>query len=119
MKKRFLIVGVILSIVSKVMQFAFDNILGDIIILIAAPFFVLSILLFIPKYDQLLKNSTTKKLAIHMAIYCCLTVLFFQLFTMLTFGWGVSFGMFFVIPLLISLIATSVSIISVRNKIGK
>ena len=101
LNKYFLIMGILLSICSKVLQFQFGSFWGDVIILPAAVFFVLAILLYIPKYKAFLQNDMFRKKAIVFALFCCLTVLFFQPFTMVTFGKGIWRGLFLLAPFLI------------------
>lgn len=101
LEKTFLMVGIALSVCSKILQFQFGSVWGDVIILPSAVFFVLAILLYIPKYKAFLHNDASKEKAKVFALLCCVTVLCFQLFTMLTFGKGLRWGLFFTLPLLI------------------
>lgn len=100
-KNIFLIAGIAFSICSKLLQLYFEFLWGDILVLFAALFFVLAILLYIPQFQFYLQNAQTKKAAKHFAVMCCLTVLSFQLFTMMTFGKGFLWGVSFILPVLI------------------
>lgn len=50
MKSLFLILGLALSITSKILQLYFGSIWGDILVLPAATMFVLAILFYWPRY---------------------------------------------------------------------
>lgn len=49
----FLIIGILLTIVSKVFQFVFKSKIGDFIVIPAAIFFVLVVLFSIQKFNDL------------------------------------------------------------------
>lgn len=100
-KITFLIAGMTLSVCSKLLQLYFGSLWGDILVLFAALCLVLAILLYIPQFQFYLQHAQTKKLAKFFALMCCLTVLSFQLFTMMTFGKGFSWGLSFIFPVLI------------------
>lgn len=97
----YLLAAIVLSICSKILQLQFDSIWGDVLVLPAAVFFVLSVLLFIPKYTVFLNNSMSRKKAKAFALFCCLTVLFFQLFMLITIGKSHGWVFAFIIPFLI------------------
>ncbi len=100
MKIGFLILGIVLSIISKVMQLVYKSKWGDLLVLPAATMFVLSILLYWPKYLYYLQQDVTTNKAKLFALFCCLTVLSFQLFTMLSFGKKMTIGYTLIIPFL-------------------
>lgn len=97
----FLALGIVLSLASKYLQFRYSSIWGNLLILPAATFFILAILLFIPQYVTVLRHARTRKKAILLATLCCLAVFFFQLFTMIAFGKGKYWRFIFIIPVLI------------------
>lgn len=101
MKSLFLILGLALSITSKILQIYFGSIWGDILVLPAATMFVLAILFYWPRYVYYLKQNRTKNTAKVFALLCSLTVLSFQLFTMLSFGKKMPIGYVFIFPFLI------------------
>lgn len=101
MQKQFLILGLVFSAISKLLQFYYKSIWGDIIILPAAVMFVLAILLYWPRYVAYLKQNETKNKAKAFALFCCLSVLSFQIFTMLLFGKKMLIGYIFIFPLLV------------------
>ena len=101
MQKKFLILGLVFSAISKLLQWYYKSIWGDIIILPAAVMFVLAILLYWPRYLSYLKQSKTKNKAKLFALFCCLSVLSFQIFTMLSFGKKMLMGYIFIFPLLL------------------
>lgn len=104
MKIVFLVLGIILSVLSKFLQFRYGSKWGDLLILPAAVFFTLTILLVIPRYVQWLHDPAKAKAAIALAIFACGAVLFFQLFTMFTFGRGHIWGTIFLIPCILLII---------------
>lgn len=97
----YLMLGIVLSICSKILQFRFKSLWGDILILPSAVLFVLSILLYIPKYREFLYNPITSKDAKVFALLCCLAVLSFQLLTMIAFGRRFKCGFIFILPFII------------------
>jgi len=101
LKTIFLILGIVLSVCSKLLQFIFESNWGDLLVIPAAMFFVFSILLYNKTYCKWLEQKEKRKLAKIFAILCCLTVLTFQLFTMFTFGKGYSFGIIFAVPVVV------------------
>lgn len=98
MKKTFLILGILLSISSKIIQIRFKSIWGDVLILPAATMFVLAILFYWPRYVSYLRQEKSKNKAIAFAVFCCLAVLSFQIFTILSFGKGMNIGYLFIVP---------------------
>ena len=97
----FLIIGLIFSITSKGLQFITKSKFGDILVLFAAIFFVLAILYTIPAYKGLLATAPGTKRAIFIAVFACLSVVSFQLFAMITFGYGQKIGFTFLVPFIV------------------
>lgn len=100
-RKLFLIAGILLSILSKWLQLQVNSLWGDLLILPAAIFFVLSILLHISLYRAFLENRKQRQSARLLAVYICAAVLSFQLLTMFTFGRGQSWGGLFILSFLL------------------
>ncbi len=97
----FLLLGILFSAASKFIQFSTGTLLGDLLILPAGTFFVLAILFSLSRFQKAFHNSKTKYKAILLAVLSSLTVLCFQLFTMLAFGYGNPAGYLFILPVLI------------------
>ncbi|WP_028273417.1 hypothetical protein [Atopococcus tabaci] len=97
----FLVMGLVLSAASKWLQLRYSSVWGDVIILPAAVFFVLAVLLSIPSFQNYLAEKSTRNRAKRFALFSCLTILSFQLFTMMTFGRGFAWGWVFLVPVLI------------------
>jgi len=87
-----------LSIISKSLQFFAKSKFGDILVLVAAVFFVLAILNTIPAYKELLETASGAKRATFIVVFACLAVVSFQLFTVMTFGYGQKIGFTFLLP---------------------
>jgi hypothetical protein len=102
-KNVYLLIGLILSAISKWLQFRFNAGIGDILILPAATFFVLAILNYQKPFQILMGQPDKHKEARLFSLYCCLSVLCFQLLTMITFGWGYAIGIAFTLPFLVFL----------------
>lgn len=100
-RNRYLLLGIGLSIASKWVQLQYGSVWGDLLILPAAVFFVLAILLSIPSYQSFLEHAELRRAAYLLAVYACAAVLSFQLFTMTAFGWGNSWGFFLLLPVLL------------------
>lgn len=104
--KILLAVGLMLSLFSKVLQWRFSSLWGDLIILPAAMCMVVGLLLLLPNFQHVLKQPSTKGPAKTLLFLVCLTVLTFQLFTMLTFERGHLWSYEFLLPFLILLAST-------------
>ena len=85
------------------MQLVYKSKWGDLIVLPAAMMFVLVILLYWPKYLYYIQMDGTATKAKLFALFCCLTILSFQLFTMISFGKRMIIGYAFIIPFLVFL----------------
>lgn len=103
MKIMFLLAGVVLSISSKLLQFYTASDWGDFLVLPAATFFTLSVLLYNKTYTAWLGTPTKRRGALGLAAAACLSVLMFQLLTMVLFGRGRLWGLAFTVPLLLGL----------------
>ena len=78
--RNFLIIGVLLSLISKWLQLQSHSFWGDVLVILAAIFFVLALLLSIPRYTAYMENKKQRRSAIRLAVECCLTVVSFQFF---------------------------------------
>ncbi|MGL4363527.1 MAG: hypothetical protein ACRCSG_09755 [Cellulosilyticaceae bacterium] len=109
MKKNylFLTVGIILSLISKVLQFSFKNKIGDVIVVIAAIFFTLAIAFSYNKFNIYFKNN--KKEAIKLLASSILVVMSFQIMMILLIGNKKAIGFIFLIPLIVT------GVISIRG----
>ncbi|MGL4523320.1 MAG: hypothetical protein ACRCWQ_12275 [Bacilli bacterium] len=103
----FLTMGLILSLISKIIQFQSGAIIGDVLVLPAALCFVLAILFQNKNYRRWLNTDRKNKYARIFGWSCCLAVLSFQLLTMLRFGYNNRIGYIFV-PLFIFFCCMSV-----------
>lgn len=99
MKKYFLIIGLVLSLGSKLLQFYRNSQWGDLLVIPAAIFFMLSLLLYNKTYCRWLSQANNRRIAISFAAACCLSVVMFQLLTMFLLGRGELWGMAFAVPL--------------------
>ncbi|HAX71914.1 MAG TPA: hypothetical protein DCY20_00160 [Firmicutes bacterium] len=101
MKKNtlFLVIGLLLSVISKLLQFVYSSKIGDLIVIFAAVFLVLAILYTIPPYVKLVHED--KKLANRQAIYSCLSVFSFQVMMIQVIGNKQNIGFVFMIPFII------------------
>lgn len=102
--KFFLIIGILLSVVSKIIQFVFHMKLGDIIVIPAAIFFVLAILFSVPKFNKLIEQDSTKHIAHVIMFWSCVAIVCFQLLMILVIGNNNLLGLIFVVPCIISVI---------------
>jgi len=96
--KLFLAIGLFLSVISKVLQFKFDNPLGDFIVIPAAIFFVLTILFSIKRFDDYSEDGYQKRKQILTAIFACSAVVSFQITMIIFAGHHNNFGLFGLIP---------------------
>ena len=103
LKRIVLMTGIILSIISKLLQVNGYSFWGNVLILPAAICFVLAILMYNKKYTTYWKNTRNKFMAAIFAISCCSMVLCFQVFTMLQFGYKNRIGLYFILPFLVTL----------------
>ncbi len=104
----YLLAGLLLLAASKWLQFQYGSLWGDLLILPAAVFFVLALLLYMPQYQPFLAQAKQRRSAKTLAGTICAAVVSFQLFTMMTFGWGNGWGVVFV-PLFLLLAGLSIA----------
>jgi hypothetical protein len=102
----FLVVGLILSIASKIFQFKIKSkrIVGDIIIMPAAICFVIAILLSIDKFCSMFFSNDSQQNAILLAVSACVTVVSFQLIMLLIIVRKKMYGLLFLIPFMIGIL---------------
>lgn len=96
----FLVIGVVLSAISKWLQFKEPQhtLLANIIVFPAATFFILAILWTIPKFKLALVGEQTSSFAIWLAVLSCIAVALFQFITMLVFGKKLMWGLWLLLP---------------------
>lgn len=97
----FFLIGLVLTIISKILQFAYKAKTGDLIVIPAAIFFVLGILFSINKFTDLLSNNGAKEAA-QIGFWACLAVVSFQIMMIFVSGQGKIYGLLLIIPLVIS-----------------
>lgn len=78
----FLLLGTIFTVISKSLQFkTFNILLNQILIIPAAIFYCLAILVSIPQYRVLLATPADQMKAIFLAVGLCCIMVFVQLIT--------------------------------------
>ncbi|ERI92997.1 hypothetical protein HMPREF1982_01987 [Clostridiales bacterium oral taxon 876 str. F0540] len=99
----FLIIGLFLSIISKVLQFKIKSYayIGNIIVIPAAICFCLAILFSIKKYYYMFFAQETRLKAIIIAVLACGIIVSFQLMMILIFSGKEIYGLIFLVPLLL------------------
>lgn len=100
----FLLIGLVLTITSKILQFHYKSKIGDIIVIPAAISFVLAVLFSINKFTALLSRDDGLKEATQIAFWACIAVVSFQVMMILLMGHGKSYGLFLIIPFVISVV---------------
>lgn len=100
----FLLIGLVLTITSKILQFVYKSKAGDILVIPAAIFFVLAILFSINKFTDLLTRENGAKEAAQIGFWACLAVVSFQVMMILFSGQGKSYGLLLIIPFIISVV---------------
>ena len=99
----YLLIGVALSISSKIIQFRGKSKIGDLIVILAAIFFILALFYSIPRFQQLMQQEQTRASGFILLFFSCLTVVIFQLMMIVSVGYSQKNGIiFFIIPLIIS-----------------
>lgn len=93
----FLLIAIIFSIVSKALQFLFKMKSGNMVVIVAAIFFVLAILFSIPKFKLLNRVDMAV-----ISLLSCGVVVSFQIMMMLLVGGHPKIGWLLLVPLLIS-----------------
>lgn len=94
----FLSIGIILSAVSKLLQFVYQANIGDLIVLPAAVFFVLAILHSLNDFKALYLTPQNARQANIMAALACGAVVSFQIMMILIIGNNNQLGFFFMVP---------------------
>ncbi|WP_423363955.1 hypothetical protein [Mycoplasma sp. P36-A1] len=111
-------IGVVLSILSKFLQFEYNTFAGDMLVLVAAYFFVRGILFSTPWYNKYVSYS--KKQALVFGFSCYGIILSFQLMLIMILAYNNLYGLMMVIPLIVCIFATYKNIIKIsRDKYFK
>jgi hypothetical protein len=101
----FLLIGLVLTIVSKVLQIGCKSKIGDVVVIPAAVFFVLAVLFSIRKFTDLLSRENGGWEAAQLGFWACLAVVSFQVMMILVAGHGKMHGLFLLIPFLLGVAA--------------
>lgn len=94
----FLAIGVLLSVVSKLLQFVYQAKIGDFIVIPAAVFFVLAILHSLPAFKALYRTAQGARQANIMATLACSAVVSFQIMMILIIGNNNWLGLLLLMP---------------------
>lgn len=94
----FLAIGVLLSVVSKLLQFVYQAKIGDFIVIPAAVFFVLAILHSLPAFKALYRTAKGARKANIMATLACSAVVSFQIMMILIIGNNNWLGLLLLVP---------------------
>ncbi|MEL7662095.1 hypothetical protein [Acetobacterium wieringae] len=94
----FLAIGVLLSVVSKLLQFVYQAKIGDFIVIPAAVFFVLAILHSLPAFKALYRTAKGARQANIMATLACSAVVSFQIMMILIIGNNNWLGLLLLVP---------------------
>lgn len=94
----FLAIGVLLSVVSKLLQFVYQAKIGDFIVIPAAVFFVLAILHSLPAFKALYRTAKGARQANIMATLACSAVVSFQIMMILIIGNNNWLGLLLLMP---------------------
>jgi uncharacterized membrane protein YedE/YeeE len=94
----FLAIGVLLSVVSKLLQFVYQAKIGDFIVIPAAVFFVLAILHSLPAFKALYRTAKGARQANIMATLACSAVVSFQIMMILIIGNSNWLGLLLLVP---------------------
>lgn len=94
----FLAIGVLLSAVSKLLQFVYQSTIGDLIVLPAAVFFVLAILHSLTAFKALYHTAQGARQANMMATLACSAVVSFQIMMILIIGNNNWLGLLLLVP---------------------
>lgn len=103
----FLILGIILSIISKIYQFNIkeQSYIGNIIVIPAAICFCLAVLFSLKRYNGMFLNDGTRSKAALLAVLACGTIVSFQLMmlsiTSSNLPWGILFSLAFLVFLIL------------------
>lgn len=98
----FLVAGVILSGLSKLLQFQFTQLdgLGNLVVIPAATFFTLAILFSIPPYLKLINDRASRRKAVSLAVLACVAVACFQIMLIGLFEMQTYLLLLLIIPIL-------------------
>ena len=94
----FLAIGVLLSAVSKLLQFVYQSTVGDLIVLAAAVFFVLAILHSLTAFKALYHTAQGARQANMLATLACSAVVSFQIMMILIIGNNNWLGLLLLVP---------------------
>ena len=97
----FLLIGLSLTILSKILQFVYKSKIGDLLVIPAAIFFVLAVLFSIRKYTNLLNKEWNQR----SNNYCCCSMFsdcFVSSNDHLLFGNNNKLGFIFLVPFILS-----------------
>lgn len=102
----FLILGIILSIISKIYQFTIkgESYVGNIIVIPAAICFCLAVLFSLKRYNGMFLTNETRSKAAIVAVLACGTIVSFQLMMLSIVGNRVLYGILFLLLFLVFLI---------------
>lgn len=99
----FLVIGIILSTLSKWLQYQGNDTLGDLLVFPAAFFLGLALVCSFPFFKEWWQEPSRRPRAIRFAAFVAGGLLSFQLFAWLVFGQGEWLGAWFLVPFLIFL----------------
>ena len=92
----FLVIGVLFSVASKLLQIKWPSKLGDFLVFPAAIAFVLAVLFTITPYTTLFNQPDGREKALCIAVISCSAVVSFQGGMLLLFGYHNKFGLLFI-----------------------
>lgn len=98
----FLLIGLVLSAVSKLIQFVFKSKLGDLVVIPAAVFFVLAVLFSIESFTGLAEREHGAAQMAVLAVLACSAVVLFQVMMILVVGHHNKWGLVCILPILIA-----------------
>ena len=94
----FLVIGIILSTLSKWLQVQGNDELGDLLVFPAAFFLGLALVTSFPFFKDWWREPTSRPRALRFASLVAAGILSFQLFAWLVFGQGEWLGALFLLP---------------------
>lgn len=98
----FLLVGLLLSIISKVFQLTNKVKLGNFLVIPAAIFLVLAVVFTLPKVQRAIEKVEGIKQVIGLSFWACIGVVSFQLMMMNVIGNGNKLALFFILPIILA-----------------
>jgi len=99
----FLIIGLIFTFSSKLLQITNKIKLGNALVFPAAIFFVLAIIFSLPKIKQALENASQFQHIIALSIWACIGVVSFQAMMIILVGSGNKLALLLILPILLSI----------------